>query len=193
MTSLCPCNLESFVAVAVRCGSPLADCPLAPHHARALREWCLAFHDVRACVLEVVSAFDELSHMALLPAWQQQALALEALQARHACRTRTYTRTSTDTCTRACACVHARWDRRVGVHALPAAGPLPIPSGGRAACGRPVILPRFAGSGVTPFDCHGNAHNLPTGGRAAGSRAGPGRAVVRHGGRSHAGEALTGR
>ncbi|GIM06603.1 hypothetical protein Vretimale_10880, partial [Volvox reticuliferus] len=48
--------------------------------ASAVREWCLAFHDVRACVVEVVSWWDELQHLGGLPEFEQQALALEALQ-----------------------------------------------------------------------------------------------------------------
>ena len=46
----------------------------------AIREWCLAFHDVRANVLEVVCRWDDLQHMASLPASEQQIMALEALQ-----------------------------------------------------------------------------------------------------------------
>ncbi len=42
-----------------------------------MREWCLAFHDVRACVVEVVGWWDELQHMGGLPLFEQQALALE--------------------------------------------------------------------------------------------------------------------
>lgn len=45
-----------------------------------MREWCLAFHDVRACAVEVVSWWDELQHSASLPDYEQQALALEVLQ-----------------------------------------------------------------------------------------------------------------
>ncbi|KXZ53528.1 hypothetical protein GPECTOR_7g978 [Gonium pectorale] len=48
--------------------------------ASAVREWCLAFHDVRACVVEVVNCWDELQHMGAMPLFEQQALALEALQ-----------------------------------------------------------------------------------------------------------------
>lgn len=43
----------------------------------AVREWCLAFHDVRACAVEVVCWWDELQHMGGLPQYEQQALALE--------------------------------------------------------------------------------------------------------------------
>ncbi|GLI60043.1 hypothetical protein VaNZ11_001893 [Volvox africanus] len=48
--------------------------------ASAMREWCLALHDVRACVVEVVSWWDELQHLGGLPEFEQQALALESLQ-----------------------------------------------------------------------------------------------------------------
>lgn len=48
---------------------------LRPHS--AVREWCLAFHDVRACVVEVVCWWDELQHMGGLPLFEQQAMALE--------------------------------------------------------------------------------------------------------------------
>ncbi len=46
----------------------------------AIREWCLAFHDVRSNVLEVVCRWDELLHMHSLPFSDQQIVALEALQ-----------------------------------------------------------------------------------------------------------------
>mmetsp|Transcript_30964 Transcript_30964/g.68597 ORF Transcript_30964/g.68597 Transcript_30964/m.68597 type:complete len:668 (+) Transcript_30964:195-2198(+) len=46
----------------------------------AIREWCLAFHDVRANVVEVISRWDELQHMSTLPYYEQQIIALEALQ-----------------------------------------------------------------------------------------------------------------
>ncbi|GAX72693.1 hypothetical protein CEUSTIGMA_g149.t1 [Chlamydomonas eustigma] len=46
----------------------------------AIREWCLAFHDVRANVLEIVCRWDDLQHMSSLPYSEQQILALEALQ-----------------------------------------------------------------------------------------------------------------
>ncbi len=47
----------------------------------AIREWCLAFQDVRANAVEVICRWDELQHMApLLPVYQRQLLALEALQ-----------------------------------------------------------------------------------------------------------------
>ncbi|KAG1659807.1 hypothetical protein FOA52_002143 [Chlamydomonas sp. UWO 241] len=46
----------------------------------AVREWCLALHDVRAVVLQVVDVWDSLRHMGPLPAAEQQLLALEALQ-----------------------------------------------------------------------------------------------------------------
>ena len=46
----------------------------------AMREWCLAFHDVRANVLEIVSRWDDLQHMSALPAADRQIMALEALQ-----------------------------------------------------------------------------------------------------------------
>lgn len=46
----------------------------------AIREWCIAFTDVRACCVEVVSRWDELQWMGALPAHEKQLLALEALQ-----------------------------------------------------------------------------------------------------------------
>lgn len=45
-----------------------------------MREWCLAFHDVRANVLEIVSRWEDLQHMSALPAADRQIMALEALQ-----------------------------------------------------------------------------------------------------------------
>ncbi|EFJ47829.1 hypothetical protein VOLCADRAFT_60953 [Volvox carteri f. nagariensis] len=48
--------------------------------ASAVREWCLAFHDVRSCVVEVVGWWDELQHLGGRPLFEQQAIALETLQ-----------------------------------------------------------------------------------------------------------------
>ncbi|GFR40563.1 hypothetical protein Agub_g1139 [Astrephomene gubernaculifera] len=48
--------------------------------ASAVREWCLACHDVRACAVEVVGWWDELQHLGGLPRGEQQALAMESLQ-----------------------------------------------------------------------------------------------------------------
>ena len=59
------------------CCLPLSDLPPMPS---AIREWCLAFHDIRANVLEVVNRWDELQHMAGLPLYEQQLVALECLQ-----------------------------------------------------------------------------------------------------------------
>lgn len=50
------------------------------HPCSAIREWCIAFNDVRAVVVEVVGRWDELRCMGALPAYERQALALEALQ-----------------------------------------------------------------------------------------------------------------
>lgn len=46
----------------------------------AIREWCLAVHDVRASVVEVVSRWNELRHMGGLPKHEQQSIAIVALQ-----------------------------------------------------------------------------------------------------------------
>ncbi|MEW5301840.1 MAG: hypothetical protein WDW38_008472 [Sanguina aurantia] len=46
----------------------------------AIREWCLAVHDVRASVVEVVSRWNELRHMGRLPKHEQQSIAIVALQ-----------------------------------------------------------------------------------------------------------------
>ena len=46
----------------------------------AIREWCLAFHDVRANSIEVLSRLDELQNMRMLDPADQQIFALEALQ-----------------------------------------------------------------------------------------------------------------
>jgi len=46
----------------------------------AIREWCIAFNDIRANVVEVVARWDELRASTALPVYERQALALEALQ-----------------------------------------------------------------------------------------------------------------
>ncbi|KAL6756748.1 hypothetical protein V8C86DRAFT_3026648 [Haematococcus lacustris] len=48
--------------------------------ASAIREWCIASSDIRASAVEVVARWDALQHMARLPLYEQQHLALEALQ-----------------------------------------------------------------------------------------------------------------
>ncbi len=46
----------------------------------ALREWCIAFNDIVANVVEVVARWDALQHMDALPLWERQQLAVESLQ-----------------------------------------------------------------------------------------------------------------
>lgn len=46
----------------------------------AIREWCLAFHDVRSSSIEVLSRLDDLLNMSILDPADQQIFALEALQ-----------------------------------------------------------------------------------------------------------------
>jgi GTP pyrophosphokinase len=46
----------------------------------AIREWCLAFHDVRSSSIEVLSRLDNLLNMSILDLADQQIVALEALQ-----------------------------------------------------------------------------------------------------------------
>jgi hypothetical protein len=69
----------------VRTAPSRLDGPLDDVAGSTLREWCIAFNDVRACVVEVVRRWHELRYAAHhLPAYEQQHLALEALQVRGA-------------------------------------------------------------------------------------------------------------
>lgn len=43
---------------------------------------CLSFYEPRSVVVEAVARWDALRHMGQLPAYEQQLMALEALQAR---------------------------------------------------------------------------------------------------------------
>lgn len=51
-----------------------------PHPPSALRDWVLAAYDVRACVLEVAARWVGSAHWGALPLYEQQLVALEALQ-----------------------------------------------------------------------------------------------------------------
>lgn len=48
--------------------------------AKAVRQFCLAFHDVRAVVVEVAARLDIMRHIQTLPRYRQQILALETMQ-----------------------------------------------------------------------------------------------------------------
>lgn len=48
--------------------------------AKAVRQFCLAFHDVRAVVVEVAARLDIMRHIQMLPRYRQQILALETMQ-----------------------------------------------------------------------------------------------------------------
>ncbi len=45
-----------------------------------MREWCLAAFDVRATAIEIVARWVNLQHLARLPVYEQQLVALEVLQ-----------------------------------------------------------------------------------------------------------------
>ncbi|XP_073392783.1 uncharacterized protein [Physcomitrium patens] len=47
---------------------------------KAIRQYCLAFHDVRAIVVEVAARLDTLRHIQVLPRYRQQMLSLETMQ-----------------------------------------------------------------------------------------------------------------
>eukprot|EP00899_Mesostigma_viride_P007551 jgi/Mesvir1/16798/Mv15166-RA.1 len=49
-------------------------------NARTLRQFCLAFHDVRAVVVELAARVDTMRHLSSLPPYQAQILALETMQ-----------------------------------------------------------------------------------------------------------------
>jgi GTP pyrophosphokinase len=48
--------------------------------ATALRQFCLAFHDIRAVVVELASQLDIMQHIHSIPRYRQQILALETMQ-----------------------------------------------------------------------------------------------------------------
>ncbi|KAG0568473.1 hypothetical protein M758_6G019200 [Ceratodon purpureus] len=47
---------------------------------KAVRQYCLAFHDVRAVVVEVAARLDTMRYVQVLPKYKQQILALETMQ-----------------------------------------------------------------------------------------------------------------
>lgn len=47
---------------------------------KAMREYCLGFHDIRAVVVEVASRLDTMRYLQVLPKYRQQILALETMQ-----------------------------------------------------------------------------------------------------------------
>jgi GTP pyrophosphokinase len=47
---------------------------------KAVRQYCLAFHDVRAVVVEVAARLDTMRYVQVLPKYRQQILALETMQ-----------------------------------------------------------------------------------------------------------------
>ncbi|KAL3685868.1 hypothetical protein R1sor_003890 [Riccia sorocarpa] len=53
---------------------------LDEENSKALRQFCLAFHDVRAVVVELASRLDTMRHVHSLPRYRQQILALETMQ-----------------------------------------------------------------------------------------------------------------
>ncbi|KAG6546899.1 hypothetical protein Mapa_011515 [Marchantia paleacea] len=49
-------------------------------NSKALRQFCLAFHDIRAVVVELASRLDTMRHIHSFPRYRQQILALETMQ-----------------------------------------------------------------------------------------------------------------
>ena len=66
-------------SVKVRHLSGTAEC-LDDATAAEIRNFCLGFHDPRAILVQLAATLDSMRHLAALPRWQQQVLALESMQ-----------------------------------------------------------------------------------------------------------------